>query len=455
MFERPDSGNSALLVHIDISHWRQPKLHGAQSNQPFAPHANATFDTEDDRTEFVELASSAGLTVLETITGSTSKPSARHFIGSGKIEEIRQALKQHEADVVLFGQTLTPSQERNLERELSVRVLDRNSLILDIFAQRARTFEGKLQVELAQLVHLSTRLVRGWTHLERQKGGIGLRGPGETQLETDRRLLNERVRVLKKRLAKVRQQREQGRSKRGKSGIATVAVVGYTNAGKSTLFNRLTEETVYAADQLFATLDPTLRRLNLDGGVAAVLADTVGFIRDLPHELVDAFRSTLTETLEADLLLHIVDDSDSEREQRRDEVDKVLAGIGAQDVPQLMVFNKIDLSGHRVTVERSESDEAQAVWLSAKTGDGVDELLRLIGERLSVERTSGWLVLLPSQGKLRAQLYSAAAVLEEVIQDDGIAHARVDMDAMEFSRLAREHSIEENDIVPDRESLSV
>lgn len=455
MFERPDSGNSALLVHIDISHWRQPKLNSAHSKQPFAPQSNAVFDTDDDRSEFVELARSAGLTVLETITGSTSKPSARHFIGSGKIEEIRQALKAHEADVVLFGQTLTPSQERNLERELSVRVLDRNSLILDIFAQRARTFEGKLQVELAQLVHLSTRLVRGWTHLERQKGGIGLRGPGETQLETDRRLLNERVRVLKKRLAKVRQQREQGRSKRGKSGIATVAVVGYTNAGKSTLFNRLTAETVYAADQLFATLDPTLRRLDLDGGVAAVLADTVGFIRDLPHELVDAFRSTLTETLEADLLLHIVDDSDSEREQRRDEVDKVLAGIGAQDVPQLMVFNKIDLSGHRVTVERSESDEAQAIWLSAKTGDGVDELVQLIGERLSVERTSGWMLLLPSQGKLRAQLYSASAVIEEVMQEDGMAHAQIDMDAVEFSRLAREHSIEVNDIVPDRESLSI
>ncbi|MFK7997842.1 MAG: ribosome rescue GTPase HflX [Granulosicoccus sp.] len=454
MFERPDSGNSALLVHIDISHWRQPMANAGQKTQPFAPHANGSFDTEDDRAEFEELARSAGLTVVDTITGSTSKPSARHFIGSGKIEEIRQALHEQEADVVLFGQTLTPSQERNLERELSVRVLDRNSLILDIFAQRARTFEGKLQVELAQLVHLSTRLVRGWTHLERQKGGIGLRGPGETQLETDRRLLNERVRVLKKRLAKVRQQREQGRSKRGKSGIATVAVVGYTNAGKSTLFNRLTAETVYAADQLFATLDPTLRRLELSAGVSAVLADTVGFIRDLPHELVDAFRSTLTETLEADLLLHIVDDSDGEREQRRDEVDKVLAGIGAQDVPQLMVFNKIDLSGHAVSVERSESGEAQAIWLSAKSGDGVDELVQLIGERLSAERTSGWMVLLPSQGKLRSQLYSAAAVVEEVMQDDGVVHAQIDMDAVEFARLVREHSIEVNDIVPDRKLLS-
>lgn len=453
MFERPDSGDKALLVHIDISQWRQPRSTHAHPAESGAIRPAAKIDVDDDRAEFVELARSAGLEVMDTITGRSSKPSARHFIGTGKIEEIRLALKECEADVVLFGQTLTPSQERNLESELSVRVLDRNSLILDIFAQRARTFEGKLQVELAQLVHLSTRLVRGWTHLERQKGGIGLRGPGETQLETDRRLLNERVRVLKRRLAKVRKQREQGRNKRGKSGISTVALVGYTNAGKSTLFNTLTQEAVYAADQLFATLDPTLRRLDLDGGVSAVLADTVGFIRDLPHELVDAFRSTLTETLEADLLLHIVDDSDGEREQRRDEVDKVLAGIGAQDVPQLMVFNKIDLSGHSVLVERSESGEAQAIWLSAFTGDGIEELLRVLGERLSQVRVAGWMMLLPSQGRLRAQLFSAGAVLEEVVLEDGRVHAQIDIDEVEFARLAREHPINVEHIVPDRESL--
>ena len=442
MFERPDSGDNALLVHIDISRSRQQA-------------SRAPTDIDDERAEFVELATSAGLTVLDTIVGSRSKPSARHFIGKGKIEEIQLALAEYEADVVLFGQTLSPSQERNLESELKVRVLDRNSLILDIFAQRARTFEGKLQVELAQLVHLSTRLVRGWTHLERQKGGIGLRGPGETQLETDRRLLNERVRVLKKRLTKVRQQREQGRNKRGKSGIATVALVGYTNAGKSTLFNRLTDETVYAADQMFATLDPTLRRLDLAGGVSTVLADTVGFIRDLPHELVDAFRSTLTETLEADLLLHIVDDNDAEREQRRDDVDTVLHGIGADKVPQLMVFNKIDLSGHSVRVERSDSGMAQAVWLSAASGQGIDELLGSITDRLSQQRVAGWLTVLPAQGRLRAQLFALNAVLEEVPQDDGSVNLLLDIDAYEFARVAREHDISEDQIVPDNEPLAV
>ena len=445
MFDRPDSGDNALLVHIDISRSR---------HQSSGQVSRAPTDLDDERAEFVELATSAGLVVLDTIVGSRNKPSARHFIGKGKIEEIQLALAENEADVVLFGQTLSPSQERNLEKELKVRVLDRNSLILDIFAQRARTFEGKLQVELAQLVHLSTRLVRGWTHLERQKGGIGLRGPGETQLETDRRLLNERVRVLKKRLGKVRQQREQGRNKRGKSGISTVALVGYTNAGKSTLFNRITNETVYAADQLFATLDPTLRRLDLAGGVSAVLADTVGFIRDLPHELVDAFRSTLTETLEADLLLHIVDDNDAEREQRRDDVDKVLHGIGADKVPQLMVFNKIDLSGHSVRVERSESGMAQAVWLSAASGQGIEELLGAITDRLSQQRTVGWLTVSPAQGRLRAQLFALTAVVEEVPQDDGSVNLLLDIDAYEFARVAREHDITEESIVPDTRPLA-
>jgi len=361
---------------------------------------------------------------------------------------------EHEADVVLFGQQLSPSQERNLERELKVRVLDRNSLILDIFAQRARTFEGKLQVELAQLTHLSTRLVRGWTHLERQKGGIGLRGPGETQLETDRRLLNDRVRMLKKRLAKVRSQREQGRSQRNRSGVPTVALVGYTNAGKSTLFNRLSGEKVYAADQLFATLDPTLRRVDLPGGHRVVLADTVGFIRDLPHELVDSFRSTLTETLEADLLLHVIDDSDEERDVRQANVDAVLAGIGAKEVAQLLVFNKTDLTGHRPRIEVDENGVPYAAWVSAMEGEGLDALKSAIADRLSGARSVGWLTLLPEQGKLRAQLHDAHAIVEEHYLDDGALSLKIDMDAVEHARLAHEHrtSLE---LVPDAPSLAV
>ncbi|MEE9322858.1 MAG: ribosome rescue GTPase HflX [Granulosicoccus sp.] len=439
MFDRPDTGDRALLVHIDI----KQKL----------ANDSAAGDLDAARAEFRELAQSAGLSVTDFVTGSRQRPTARHFIGTGKIEEIRLQLVENEVDVVLFGQRLSPSQERNLEREFNVRVLDRNSLILDIFAQRARTFEGKLQVELAQLVHLSTRLVRGWTHLERQKGGIGLRGPGETQLETDRRLLADRVRQLKKRLAKVRLQRQQGRSQRGRSGIATVALVGYTNAGKSTLFNRLTDEKVYVADQLFATLDPTLRRLELPGGTSAVLADTVGFIRDLPHELVDAFRSTLTETREADLLLHIVDDSDPEREERRCDVDQVLSGIGAGNVPQLMIFNKIDQTGHKARVELSESGEPQGVWLSALDGRGVAELGQAIAMRLAVKRTIGWMHLTPAQGRLRAQLFEATAIVEEQLQNDGSMLLHVDMDAVEYARLAREHQLQKEP-VPDRPTLA-
>ncbi len=429
MFDRPDTGHRALLVHVAIQQGR------GQDGTPT--------DIDADRAEFVELGRSAGLEVVDLITATRQRPTARHFIGTGKIEELRTALQAFDepVDVLLFGQRLSPSQERNLEAELKVRVLDRNSLILDIFAQRARTFEGKLQVELAQLVHLSTRLVRGWTHLERQKGGIGLRGPGETQLETDRRLLGERVRVIRKRLEKVRRQREQGRSQRGKSGIATVALVGYTNAGKSTLFNRLTDARIYAADQLFATLDPTLRRLDLPGGTSLVLADTVGFIRDLPHELVEAFRSTLIETREADLLLHVVDDSDDEREQRRDDVDRVLLGIGADEVPQLMVFNKIDRSGRDPGVDREDTGRVKAARVSALDGAGIEALAEAITERLSLGRSSGWLSVAPSDGRLRARLFSADAVLEERFGDNGGSCLKIDMDSVEFARIAREHRI--------------
>lgn len=399
--------------------------------------------------EFVELAVSAGLAVVELVKGSRKKPDPRTYIGSGKIEEIKLRLKTLEdVDVVLFGQRLSPSQERNLERELEVRVLDRSSLILDIFAQRARSFEGKLQVELAQLTHLSTRLVRGWTHLERQKGGIGLRGPGETQLETDRRLLNHRVKTLEQRLVKVRRQRSQGRSKRSKSGTPTVALVGYTNAGKSTLFNQLTDAKVFVADQLFATLDPTMRRMSLPGGNNAVLADTVGFINDLPHELVAAFLSTLTETREADLLLHVVDACDDLRENRREQVDSILQEIGAADVPQLMVFNKVDKTEFDAHIEHNSEGLPSAAWVSAITGAGIDELMAAIAELVSRARSIGWLNLLPSQGRLRAQLYEAGAVKEETIKDDGALGLYIDIDAIDFTRLMLEHDLSDN-FTPD------
>jgi len=343
-----------------------------------------------------------------------------------------------EAELVLFNKPLSPSQERNLEHQLKVRVLDRNALILDIFAQRARTFEGKLQVELAQLVHLSTRLVRGWTHLERQKGGIGLRGPGETQLETDRRLLSARVKTIKRRLEKVRKQREQGRRMRTKSGVASVALVGYTNAGKSTLFNRLTTEQVYAADQLFATLDPTLRRLDLGAGRHCILADTVGFISELPHELVDAFRSTLVETREADLLLHVIDAADPEKALKVDQVNHVLAEIGAAEVPQLLVYNKADRIEAEPRIdyvdyaENTGEDQVSAVWLSALTGLGCEALVPVIAGQLGRDRVQGKLQLLPAQGKLRSMLYEADTVVEEQVQTDGSIILEIDVDRVLF-----------------------
>ena len=338
---------------------------------------------QEDLDEFVQLAESAGVLAAATVTGRRDRPDPRFFVGSGKAEEIRVIVEDTCAEVVLVDHALSPSQERNLEKLVGVRVLDRSSLILDIFAQRARSHEGKLEVELAQLRHLASRLVRGWTHLERQKGGIGLRGPGETQLETDRRLLGGRVKVLSKRLEKLQQQRETGRQRRVEIPIPSVALVGYTNAGKSTLFRALTGADAYIADQLFATLDPLVRRVHLPGGSPIVIADTVGFIRELPHELVAAFRSTLTEAREATLLLHVIDASDPRREERIDQVNAVLAEVGAGDLPQIRVYNKIDRLGDTPRVERDAEGQPSSVWVSAAQSQGLEGLLGAVALRLS------------------------------------------------------------------------
>ena len=358
--------------------------------------------------------------MVGTVTGSRRAPDARFFIGSGKVDEVQQALDQHQAELVLFNHALSATQERNLEQKLQCRVLDRTGLILDIFAQRARSHEGKLQVELAQLRHLSTRLVRGWTHLERQKGGIGLRGPGETQLETDRRLIGQRIRQLRAKLARVDRQRAQGRRARHKTALPTVSLVGYTNAGKSTLFNRMTGAGVYQADKLFATLDPTLRRVDLPGGTGMVLADTVGFIRHLPHELVAAFRSTLDETRDADLLLHLIDAHDPERHDHIEQVRQVLEDIGADQIPIIEVYNKIDQLTHNdPRIDRNEQQQPARVWLSAQTGDGVALLAEAIGEHFDDALISQSLCLPPSAGRLRSELFSLGVVRRERADDQG------------------------------------
>lgn len=376
-------------------------------------------DPEGEVNELRLLAESAGAQVCEVVLGSRQRPDAATFVGKGKAEEIRDAALRNEADLVLVNHELSPGQERNLEKVAGCRVLDRTGLILDIFAQRAHSHEGKLQVELAQLDHLASRLVRGWTHLERQKGGIGLRGPGETQLETDRRLIRERVKHLNRRLEKVRGQRQSRRKARNKIPIPTVSLVGYTNAGKSSLFNRLTGAQVYAANQLFATLDPTMRRIMLPGHASIILADTVGFIRHLPHKLVEAFKSTLEEVAEADLLLHVVDSANPERRDQIEQVNRVLEEIHAAGVAQITVYNKIDLSHETAHVERDVSGVVTKVWLSATTGEGVDLLLDALAGHYRRHRMTRRLLLPTAAGRLHALVHSRLHVAEESVSDDG------------------------------------
>jgi GTP-binding protein HflX len=397
LFERPDIGQRAILVHVEFN--------GAAGNQ--------------DVNEFKDLVRSTGAEIATLISVQRNVPDAKLLIGSGKVEEIGSLAGSLDADVIIFNYSLSPSQERNLEKICQKRVLDRTGLILDIFAQRARSYEGQLQVELAQLKYLSTRLVRGWSHLERQKGGIGLRGPGEKQLESDRRMLRLRIKQLTKKLDKLRKQRDQGRAARRKTTTPTVALVGYTNAGKSTLFNRLTDAHVYSADKLFATLDPTLRRMQISKGQHIVLADTVGFMQDLPHDLIEAFHATLQETQEADVLLHIVDASDPRRDSNIEQVQAVLKQIDALEVPQIMVYNKIDQINMLPNVGLDTHGNIQSVWLSALTGDGQELLARALRQYFEHQIQRLWLHLPPSAGKLRSDLYNKGAVLQEFVDDQG------------------------------------
>ncbi|MCB1865894.1 MAG: GTPase HflX [Chromatiales bacterium] len=414
MFERPGSGERAYLVHVRFGR-----------------------DADDDEgAELAELARSAGAELVGARSFSRPQPDPKTLIGRGQVEIIAAEKAATDAELVIVDHELSPSQERNLERELQCRVLSRTGLILDIFAQRARTAEGRLQVELAQLKHLSTRLVRGWTHLERQKGGIGLRGPGETQLETDRRLIAKRIEVLESRLDRIGTRRDLSRRNRRRAEVPTVALVGYTNAGKSALFNRLVADHVYSADQLFATLDPTLRRLRIETVGDVVLADTVGFVRKLPHDLVAAFRATLSEVVEADLLLHVVDASRmDEREHLIEQVDVVVESIGAGDKPQIRVFNKIDLLADDNAHRGPGVDEHGNVWLSALTGEGVSALLRRIRDRLGAGFSEREVTLGVTEGGLRARLIELGAIRSETPLPEGGWRLRVCMSDARWQRL--------------------
>lgn len=426
MFDRHSGGESAILVHIDFDQ---------ESNQ-------------EDLQEFVELVRSAGLKVMDIVTAKRHSPDPKFFIGKGKIEEIESVKSATEANVVIFNHNLSPSQERNVESVAKCRVIDRIGLILDIFAQRAFTFEGKLQVELAQLRHMSTRLVRGWTHLERQKGGIGMRGPGETQLETDRRLVRDRIKYIEKRLDKVGRQREQGRRSRKRANIKTVSIVGYTNAGKSTLFNQLTEANVLAEDKLFATLDPTLRRVSLPQGSDVIVADTVGFIRHLPHDLVAAFRATLEESVEADVLIHVIDAASERRDENIEQVMEVLSDIGADKIRPLEVYNKIDMiDGALQRIDRDDEGLPIRVWTSAVKDQGIDLLLEALEELAEEEQFIAKLRLPPQEGRLRGLLYELQAIENEENIDNGDMILEVRLDRSDWIRLAKQLNKDLNQFV--------
>ncbi|MEE8043224.1 MAG: ribosome rescue GTPase HflX [Pseudomonadales bacterium] len=417
LFERPASGERALLVRMRIA-------------------GSETGPSE----EFFQLASAAGLEHVALVEGARSAPDPGHFVGAGKLEEIGVLAAQTDSTLIVFDHELSAIQERNLEGELDRRVIDRTQLILDIFARRARTHEGKLQVELAQLRHASTRLVRGWTHLDRQRGGIGLRGAGESQIELDQRMINQRIRAVERQLSKVRRGRRLGRRSRARAKVPTIVLVGYTNAGKSSLFNVLTDAGVDTADQLFATLDPTLRRTTVPGIGTVVLADTVGFIGRLPHKLVEAFKATLEEVAEAKLLLHVVDAAAETRDQQMADVDKVLVEIGAADVPRLEIFNKVDLLCGCSSRTDRDAGELSRVWVSALRGLGLDQLRAAIAERLGV---SAWaeLILSPHHGALRSWLYDRQAVLDEEVERDGSYRLRVHLPADELERVASRRGV--------------